>query len=211
MDLIHRESYFNFIKIHLLSHFTDHIRQFGNIPIYSREFEKLVHKEQIKDGWRRSNKNDAWHQILHGYSCQHAIRMRVLNLESLRHCSADLSGDVLQHLENTTSPVTPPVVRRRILKGRRDHWSYVWDSSKLSGVSLESICDELIRYSPHNLPRDRQLPQDHAIMSKKIPGALTQATSLLRSLLPVRPEFRCNAGKQPLLPGLPGNALYLLT
>jgi hypothetical protein len=41
--------------------------------------------------------------------------------------------------------------------------------------------------------------------------ALTQATSLLRSLRPVRPEFRCNARKHPVLPVLPGNALYLLT
>jgi len=56
MDLIHRESHFNFIKIHLLSHFSDHICQFGNIPIYSTKFGELAHKEQIKDGWRRSNK-----------------------------------------------------------------------------------------------------------------------------------------------------------
>jgi len=51
MDLIHRELHFNFIKIHLLSHFSGHIRQFGNIPMYSTEFGELAHKEQIKDGW----------------------------------------------------------------------------------------------------------------------------------------------------------------
>jgi len=51
MDLIHRELRFNFIKIHLLSHFSDQIHQFGNIPIYSTEFGDLVYKEQIKDGW----------------------------------------------------------------------------------------------------------------------------------------------------------------
>jgi len=51
MDLIHRESHFNFIKIHLLSHFSDPIRQFGNIPMHSTEFGELAHKEQIKDGW----------------------------------------------------------------------------------------------------------------------------------------------------------------
>ena len=37
-DLIHCESYLNFIQIHLLSYVTDHIRQFGNIPIDSTEF-----------------------------------------------------------------------------------------------------------------------------------------------------------------------------
>jgi len=120
MDLIHRELHFNFIKIHLLSHFSDPIRQFGNIPTYSTEFGVLAHKEQIKDGWRRSNKNHAARQIVHSYSCQHAIRMRLLNHESLRRRGADLLADVLQHLESTTSAVTAPVVRRRILKGRRD-------------------------------------------------------------------------------------------
>jgi len=49
MDLIHCEWHFNFIKIHLLSHFSDHIHQFGNIPMYSMEFGELTHKEQIKD------------------------------------------------------------------------------------------------------------------------------------------------------------------
>jgi len=52
MDLIHSESHFNFIKLHLLSHFSDHIHQFGNI-MYSTEFGELAHKEQIKDGWRQ--------------------------------------------------------------------------------------------------------------------------------------------------------------
>jgi len=51
MDMIHTESDFNFVKMHLLSHFSDHIRQFGNIPMYSTEFGELAHKEQIKDGW----------------------------------------------------------------------------------------------------------------------------------------------------------------
>jgi len=68
MDLIHRESHFNFIKIHLPSDFSYHIRRFGNIPMYSTEFGELAHKEQIKDGWRRSNKNDTGLQIVHSYS-----------------------------------------------------------------------------------------------------------------------------------------------
>jgi len=49
MDLIHRESHFNFIKINLLSHFSDHIGQFGNTPMYSTEFGERALKEQIKD------------------------------------------------------------------------------------------------------------------------------------------------------------------
>ena len=73
--LIHCESHFNFIKIHLLRHLSDHIRKFGNIPIYSTEFGELAQKEQIKDRWRRSNKNDPGRQMVHSYECQHTIRM----------------------------------------------------------------------------------------------------------------------------------------
>jgi len=59
MELIHSESNFNFAKMHLTSHFRDHIYMFGNIPMYSTKYGELAHKEQIKDGWRGSNKIDA--------------------------------------------------------------------------------------------------------------------------------------------------------
>jgi len=174
MALIHRESHFNCIKIYLLSHFSAHKGQFGNISMDSTEFGELAHKEQIKDGGRRSNKNGAARQSVHSYSRQHAISMRLLNLESLQHQDADLSADVLQPLESTTSAVTALVVRRRIRKGRRDDVSNVLDFSKVLGVSLESICRELIRYSRHNLPTERQLPEDHAILQSLLVELLTQ-------------------------------------
>jgi len=97
LDLLRSESHFNFIKMHLLRHFCDHLRQFGNIPMYSTEIGELAHKMQIKDGWRQSNKNDAARQIVHSYGRQHAIRMRLWNLESLNCGDANLSGDVLNH------------------------------------------------------------------------------------------------------------------
>jgi len=73
MELIHSESNFNFVKMHLISRFRDHIYMFGNIPMYSTEYGELTHKEQIKDGWRRSNKIDGARQILSSYGRQHAI------------------------------------------------------------------------------------------------------------------------------------------
>jgi len=141
LDLVRGESHFNFIKMHLLSHFCHHIRQFGNIPMYSTEIGDLTHKTQIKDGWRQSNKNDAARQIVHSYGRQHAIRMRLLNLECLKCRNADLSGDVLHHLDRTASTVTAaaPVVRRRVLTGRREDVSNVVDFSRISGVSPETI------------------------------------------------------------------------
>ena len=37
MEWIHSESNFNFVKMHLISHFGDHIYMFGNIPMYYTE------------------------------------------------------------------------------------------------------------------------------------------------------------------------------
>ena len=119
MDLIFCESHFNFIKMHLLSHLCDHIRQFGTIRMYSTEFRELAHKTQIKAGWRQSNKDQASQQIVQRYSRQHGIRMRLLNLESLRRCGADLSPDIVEHLD-TTSTTTAPDIHRMMLKGGRD-------------------------------------------------------------------------------------------
>jgi hypothetical protein len=173
MDLIFCESHFNFIKMHLLSHFCDHIRQFGNIPMYSTEFGELAHKTQIKAGWRQSNKNDASRQIVQSYSRQHGIRMRLLNLESLRRCGADLSPDVVEQLD-TTSTTTAPGIRRRMLKGRRDDVSNMADFSRVLGVSIQIICRGLIRYSRHNLPPERRLPEDPEILESLPVELLTQ-------------------------------------
>jgi len=145
MDMIHGESHFIFIKMHLLSHFCDHIHQFGNIPMYSTEIGELAHKTQIKEGWRQSNKNDAAGQMVHSYGRQHAIRMRLLNLQSQKNCGADLSPNVLKHLDRTTSTVSPPVICTRILKGRRGDVSNIVNFSRISGLSLEIIYRELIR------------------------------------------------------------------
>ena len=174
IDKIHTESHFNFVKLHLLSHFSDHIRQFGNIPMYSTEFGELTHKEQIKDRWRGSNKNHVERQILHSYGRQHAIRMRLLNLNSLRRRGANLGDNVLGSLDKTTSAVSTPAPRARIVKGRRDDVSDVLDFCKVLGMSLDQICVEWIRYSRHNLPTERRLPEEPAILQLLPVELLTQ-------------------------------------
>ena len=171
MEMINAESYFNLVKVPLLSHFCDHIPQFRNIPMYSTEIGELPQKTQIKEGWRQWNKNDAVRQIVHSYGRQHSIRMRQLNMESLQDRGEGLSADVLKHLDRTTSPVSQPDIRRRILKGPRDDVSNVDDFSRISGVSLDIIYRELIRYSRHNPPIDHGLPEDHVIL-RSLPVAL---------------------------------------
>jgi len=82
-DLIRRENLFNFIKMHYLTHFASHVRRFGSISMYSTEIGELAQKDQIKDGYRRSNKNDTAWQILLQYGRQHARGMRFQTIEAL--------------------------------------------------------------------------------------------------------------------------------
>ncbi|RPA70789.1 hypothetical protein BJ508DRAFT_201027, partial [Ascobolus immersus RN42] len=47
--------HFNFIKIHLMSHFSDTVRQFGSLEQFSTEIGETLHKLP-KEAYRRSNK-----------------------------------------------------------------------------------------------------------------------------------------------------------
>ena len=49
INLIHSPSLFNFIKINLPIWFGDQIRQFGNILMYSTDYEEIAQNEQITD------------------------------------------------------------------------------------------------------------------------------------------------------------------
>ena len=51
--------------------------------MYSTEMGELAHKEQIKEGYRRSNKNNATQQILSYYGRKHALGMRLQTIEAL--------------------------------------------------------------------------------------------------------------------------------
>ena len=132
--------------------------------MYFTEFGELPHKEQIKDGWRRLNKNDIEQQILYSYGRQHGIRMRLLNLNWLRRRGANLGDDILGYLDKTSSTVSTRAPRGRILKGPRDDVSDVLDFGKVFGISLDWICLEMIRYSRHNLPTECRLPKEPAIL-----------------------------------------------
>ena len=52
-ELIQRENYFNFIKMHYLNHYVQDVRRFEYIPMYSIDIGELAHKEQIKEGYQR--------------------------------------------------------------------------------------------------------------------------------------------------------------
>ena len=82
-DFICRENHINFIKMDYLSHFSSHVRRFGSISMYSTEIGERAYKDQMKEGYRRSNKNEAARQILSHYGRQHALGMRLQTLDVL--------------------------------------------------------------------------------------------------------------------------------
>ena len=57
------DSYFNFPKIHLLSHWADQIPRCGCLPQFSTEIYETSHKA-LKDTYRRSNHVDSIPQII---------------------------------------------------------------------------------------------------------------------------------------------------
>jgi hypothetical protein len=48
---------FNFPKIHLMSHWVEQIRRYGDLQQYSSETHEQAHKTYLKDGWNASNHN----------------------------------------------------------------------------------------------------------------------------------------------------------
>ncbi|KAH8147002.1 uncharacterized protein LAJ45_08801 [Morchella importuna] len=80
---IREGSHFNFIKMHLLSHFREHVERFGNIPMFSTDVSELAHRRQIKMAYTASNKVDATVQILDYHPRRMVMEMRVLNLKDI--------------------------------------------------------------------------------------------------------------------------------
>ena len=82
-DLIEQENHLNFIKMHYLSHFTSQVRRFGSILMCSTEIDELAHKEQFKEGYCRSNKNNASRRTLSNYGRKPTVGMRLQTREAV--------------------------------------------------------------------------------------------------------------------------------
>ena len=176
-DILRSQSHFNFIKLHLLVHYSSHVRRFGNIPMYSTDVGELAHKVQIKEGYRRSNKNDAARQILDNYGRVHAISMHLLTLQALQAGNPEweaLSGDAeLKFLDSekrgqSHSPVSPSQVGstrpRRLLKG---HNAKVYSFRQLSenlDIPEDRMFEELVKYSRRSLSGDQRLPEESGVL-----------------------------------------------
>lgn len=61
---IQERSHFNFIKLHVVMHYREHVERLGSIPQYSTDVSELAHVQQVKETYRASNKVGAATQIL---------------------------------------------------------------------------------------------------------------------------------------------------
>ena len=88
--------------------------------MYSTEIGELAHKDQISDGYRRSNMNDAARQILSQYGRQHALGRRLQTIEALSKVKGVIvAEDSWMEMPSFSSYRTP----RRVLKARMKNTS----------------------------------------------------------------------------------------
>lgn len=83
VEEIQEPSHFNFIKIHLLSHFWQHVERFRNIVKYSTDISELAQKEHIKESDKSSDTVDTALQILVISIKGQVFQLRLLNLTRL--------------------------------------------------------------------------------------------------------------------------------
>ena len=139
--MIRRENHFNFIKMHYLTHFASHVRRFGSISWYSTEIGELAHKNQIKDGYRRSIKNDAAGQILSQYGGQHAQGMRLQTIEALSKVKGVIvAEDSGMEMAAFSSHSTP----RRVLKGRMKNTSTLTELCATLNIHYSDMMQEIL-------------------------------------------------------------------
>ena len=81
--------------------------------MYSTDIGELAHKEQIKEGYRRSNKNEAAQQILSHYGRQHALGMRLQTIKELSKTDDKIRiGNVRTEMATSTTYSVPQRILR---------------------------------------------------------------------------------------------------
>ena len=108
VDIYDEDVDFNFVKIHLLSYFGDHIRGFGNIQKYSTEAEEISHKSMIKEDYRESNNNAVSHQILGTSARLESFKIHEMNIQTDLRCPIEAKLRDKQHTRQVSLVTQQP-------------------------------------------------------------------------------------------------------
>jgi len=154
-DLIQQENHFNFIKMHYLSHFVSHVRRFASILMYSNEMGELAHKEQIKVGYRRSNKNNAARQILSYYGRKHALGMRLQTIEALLKAE----NAVVMGNRGMEVPASSRSAPRRVLQAHMmENIGTLTELCRALNIDYSDMIEEKLRFIRQTIADDQRLP-----------------------------------------------------
>jgi len=157
-DLIWRENHFNFIKMHYMTHFASRIWRFGSILMYSTEIRELAHKDQIKDGYRRSNTKAA-RQIWSHYGRQHALGIRLQTIEALSKVEGVIVvEDSGMEMPTVSSRSTPC----QVLKGRMKNTSMLTELCTALDIHYSNMMEEILCFIRQTAAEDHWLPADPA-------------------------------------------------
>src|SRR5437588_6179725 len=176
----------NCIKMHLLEHFGSTVQRFGSIPLFSTDISELAHKTQIKESYRRSNKNNAALQILDNYSRVHAFGMHILNLkDAVMRARENFPGvvttreldEVLGEIKTNSDDTAPP---KRILRSPDEGPKTVHEVAMILGIPDLAAC--IMRFAKSNgSTKLSDFPESIAALQK----AQAQCFKMLQIPVPV--------------------------
>jgi len=145
--------------MHYLTHFVSQVGRLGSISIYSTEISERAHKDQIKDGYGRLNKNEAARQILSHYGRQHTLGIRLQTIGALSEVEGVIVvEDSGMEMPTVSSRSTP----RRVLKGRMKNTSTLTELCTSLNIHYSNMMEEILRFIRQTAADDRRLPADPA-------------------------------------------------
>jgi len=100
---LEEDSHFNFLKLHLLSHYANQIAQYGSLLQYSIEICEASHNP-LKDAYYPSNHIDSLPQMIDSYTREHNFVVQKMNMELWARKDPELNDvleDVIRQHYNT--------------------------------------------------------------------------------------------------------------
>jgi len=120
--------------------------------MYSTKIGELAHKDQMKEGYRRSNKNEAARQILSHSGRQHALGMRLQILDLL------LNAENVVPIEGAGRETA--AAPQRIHKGRMKNVSTPIELCTTCNIDYGAIMEKMLRFTKQTVADDHPLSSD---------------------------------------------------
>ena len=143
--------------MHYRSRFTSYVLRFGSSLMDSTEIGELAQKEQIKESYRRSNKNNTPRQILSYYGRKHTLGMRLQTIEALSSAqNAFVKGN-----GGMESPASSQSATRQVLKGRMmDNIGTLTELCRALNIDYPNMIEDMLRFVWQTIADNQGLPSD---------------------------------------------------